>query len=245
MKSDLELLIEVQNSIKWEPLLNTAEIGVTCMEGLVTLTGVVDKYAKKMEAGKAAMNVPGVKAVADEILVKFGSRGKRDDPEIAISAAKALKWNRQVLNDKTKVNVLVQDGWVTLNGRVKWNYEREAAHNVLHSLPGIRGVTNCITIRTGVDKMVEKGSVEAAIARHASICDEDITVDVLDNTVILTGTVGSIYQKNKAAEVAWNTPGVRDVNNNLRVQYYYAAVAQSEPSGALPNTWPLKIDHRS
>lgn len=236
MKSDPELLIEVQNSIKWEPLLTAAKIGVTCAEGVVTLTGTVDKYAKKVEAGKAAMNVPGIKAVTDEILVNFGMRGKKNDPDIAASVANALKWNWQVPNDKVKVKV--QDGWVTLNGRVKWNYEREAAHNVLHSLLGIRGVTNCIIIRTGIKTMVEKGSIEDAIARHASICDEDISVDVLDSTVILTGTVGSMYQKHKAADVAWNTPGVRSVHNKLLVQYYYAAVAFSEPSEALLGTWP-------
>jgi len=243
MKSNVELLTEVQNSIKWEPLLMGAQISVTCKDGVVTLTGAVDNYVKKLEAGKAVMNVPGIKAIADEIVVKFGWWGKKDDAEIATAAAYALKVNWQVPRDKVKVKV--KEGWVTLTGALKWNYEREAAQNAMHPLPGIRGITNCIIIKTATDKMVAKCSIEDAISRHASICDEDITVDVMDNTVILTGTVASIYQKSKAAEVAWNTPGVCDVNNNLLVQYYYAAMAQSERGEALSNVWGFPILERS
>jgi len=237
MKTNAELLTEVQNSIKWEPLLKATAIGVTCKDGVVTLTGAVDKYAKKREAEKAAMNVPGIKAVTDEIVVKFGSRGKKQDTEIATSAVYVLQLNWQVPNDKVKVQV--QDGWVILIGAVQWHYQREAAHNAIRPLPGITGVTNNITIKVKDRNKVDKGSIEDAIARHASISDEDIQVDVLDNTVFLTGTVGSMYQKHKAADVAWNTPGVCNVNNKLLVQYYYGGVAFCEPSAALLCGWPL------
>ncbi|MEX1131723.1 MAG: BON domain-containing protein [Flavobacteriales bacterium] len=223
MKNNAELQLDVQNAIKWEPLLHAAEIGVTAKDGVITLTGTVDSYAKKWEAEKAAMNVAGVNAVAEEITVKFGSWGKKDDTEIATSAANALKWNWQVPNDKVKVQV--QNGWVTLTGELQWNYEREAAHNAIRPLLGVVGVTNTITIKADAHNKVEKELVEDAIARHWSISDQDIKVNVLDNTVTLTGTVGSMYQKQKAGRVAWNTPGIYNVNNDLLVEYDYAAVA--------------------
>ena len=47
MKTNQELQTDVQNAIKWEPLLNAAEIGVTAKDGVVSLTGIVDSYAKK------------------------------------------------------------------------------------------------------------------------------------------------------------------------------------------------------
>jgi len=71
MKTNSELQTDVQNAIKWEPLLNAAEIGVTAKDGVVSLTGVVDSYAKKLEAENAAKKVIGVKAVVEKIEVKF------------------------------------------------------------------------------------------------------------------------------------------------------------------------------
>ena len=71
MKNNSELQTDVQNAIKWEPLLNAAEIGVTAKDGVVSLTGVVDSYAKKLEAENAAKKVIGVKAVVEKIEVKF------------------------------------------------------------------------------------------------------------------------------------------------------------------------------
>jgi osmotically-inducible protein OsmY len=223
MKNNEELQRDVQNAIKWEPLLNAAEIGVAVKDGVVTLTGSVDSYAKKMEAEKAAMNVAGVKAVAEELKVKLGSWGKKTDTEIATSAVNALKWNWQVPSDKVKVKV--QDGWLTLTGEVQWNYEREAAHDAVRTLPGVVGVTNTTTIQVNDHNKVEQERVEDAIARHWSISDQDIEVEVSGSTVTLTGTVGSLYQKRKAGNVAWNTPGIFNVNNDLLVEYDYAAMA--------------------
>jgi osmotically-inducible protein OsmY len=47
MKTNEQLQKDVLSAIKWEPLLNAAEIGVTAKDGVITLTGVVDSYAKK------------------------------------------------------------------------------------------------------------------------------------------------------------------------------------------------------
>jgi len=73
MKTNEELQKDVQNAIKWEPLLNAAEIGVTAEDGVVSLTGVVDSYSKKLEAENAAKNVAGVKAVVENIEIKLSS----------------------------------------------------------------------------------------------------------------------------------------------------------------------------
>jgi len=73
MKTNQELQTDVQNAIKWEPLLNAAEIGVTAKDGVVSLTGVVDSYPKKIEAEKAAKKVIGVKVLVEKIEVKLVS----------------------------------------------------------------------------------------------------------------------------------------------------------------------------
>jgi osmotically-inducible protein OsmY len=219
MKTNEELQKNVQDAIKWEPLLSAAEIGVTVDNGVVTLTGTVDIYSKKTEAEDAAKNVAGVKAVVEKIEVKYSSTwAKKDDNEIATEILHALKWNWRVPTDKVKVQV--EKGWVTLGGELEWNYQREAAKDAVRNLLGVTGVSNNITILPEAQDLIEKKNVESALRRNWwSVNDSDITVKVLGNKVTLTGTVKSWYQKSEAARIAWNAPGIRTVDNELAVEY--------------------------
>lgn len=222
MKNNAELQKDVQNAIKWEPLLNAAEIGVTAKDGVVSLTGVVDSYAKKMEAENAAKKVIGVKALVEEIEVKFPSSWVKSSSDIANEVLTALKSNWSVPKDK--VTVKVEDGWVTLEGELPWNYQKEAAKNAVHFLLGVKGVTNNIKIKSESHDAIEKEDVENAIGRSWSINDSDIKVSVSGTTVTLSGTVTSWYQKDEAGRIAWNTPGIWHVKNELVVDYYYDLV---------------------
>lgn len=114
---------------------------------------------------------------------------------------------------------------MVLSGEVAWNYEREAAHDAVRAITGALGVTNDITIKSESHDVIEKKAVEEAIARAWWVDDQDIHVSVHGTTVTLTGTVGSLYQKDKAGRVAWNTPGIYNVKNDLLVEYNYAAVS--------------------
>ena len=219
MKNNAELQTDVQNAIKWEPLLNAAEIGVTVKDGVVSLTGVVDSYAKKTEAESAAKRVIGVKALVENIEVKFASSLTKTDSQIANEVLAALGANWSVPVDK--VSVKVEKGWVTLEGDLHWNYQREAAKNAINYLVGVRGVSNNIQIKSESRDAIEQRDVENAIARNWSIDDSDINVSVSGTTVTLTGTVNTWYQKDEAGRIAWNTPGIWFLNNELEVDYYY------------------------
>jgi osmotically-inducible protein OsmY len=116
IKSNEELQKDVQNAIKWQPLLNAAEIGVTAKDGVVTLTGTVNSYIKKMEAETAAKSVIGVRAVVEDIHVNFGNSSVKTDNEIATEVLSALKWNWTVPNDKVKVKV--DNGWISLDHKL-------------------------------------------------------------------------------------------------------------------------------
>jgi osmotically-inducible protein OsmY len=217
MKSNAELQKDVQDAIKWEPLLSAAEIGVTIKDGVVTLTGTVDSYSKKTEAEDAAKNVAGVKAVVEKIEVKYsGDWAKKDDNQIATEIVDALKWNWQIPNDKVKVRV--EKGWVTLEGELRWNYQKEAVKDAVKDLLGVTGVSNNITIKSETRDLIEKRDIENALRRNWSLGAEDIVVRELDHKVTLTGTVKSWYQKDEAARIAWNAPGVWTVNNELVVE---------------------------
>ena len=222
MKTNQELQTDVQNAIKWEPLLHAAEIGVTAKDGVVSLTGVVDSYAKKVEAENAAKKVIGVKALVEKIEVHFPSEWTKTNAEIANEVLSALNANWSVPKDK--VTVKVEDGWVTLEGELPWNYQKEAAKSAVHYLTGVKGVINNIKIKSETHDAIEKKDVENAIGRSWAVDDSDIQVEVSGTTVTLTGTVDSWYQKDEAGRIAWNTPGIWHVKNELVVDYYYELV---------------------
>jgi len=220
MKNNEELQKDVQDAIKWEPLLNAAEIGVTVKDGIVSLTGVVDSYSKKLEAEAAAKNVAGVKAVVEKIEIKFSSSWNKSNADIANEVIAALKSRWDVPSDKVKVTV--QDGWVTLEGELSWNYQKDAAKDAVNYLSGVKGVTNNIMIKSESKDAIEKKDVESALSRNWSVNSQDINVNVSGTKVTLTGTVSSWYQKDEAGRIAWNTPGIWTLDNQLVVEYDYS-----------------------
>ena len=219
MKNNADLQTDVQNAIKWEPLLNAAEIGVTVKDGVVSLTGFVDSYAKKMEAENAAKKVIGVKALVENIEVKFSNSWSKTDLEIATEVLNALRANWSVPD--AKVTVKVENGWVTLDGELHWNYQRESAKSAVNFLAGVKGVSNNIKIKSETHDAIEQKDVENALGRSWSLDDSGISVSVSGTTVTLSGTVNSWYQKEEAGRIAWKTPGIWHVKNELEVDYYY------------------------
>ena len=212
-KTNEELQKDVQDAIKWEPLLNAAEIGVTAKDGIISLTGVVDNYYKKLEAENAAKNVMGVKAVVEKIEIKFSGASNKTNSQVAIDVLDALKMRWDVPNDKVKVGV--EDGWVTLGGELSWYFQKNAAQDAVAYLNGVKGVTNNIKIKSEINNQIKKEDIEHAIDRHWSLSDSNIQVAVSGNTATLTGTVASWYQRNEAERIAWDAPGVWNIENKL------------------------------
>lgn len=218
MKSNQELQRDVQNAIKWEPLLHAAEIGVTVDDGIVSLTGIVDSYVKKMEAENAAKRVVGVKAIAEEIQVKLHDSYFKTDADIASDALSSLELNWLVPHERIKV--IVEKGWVTLEGEVPWNYQKDAANRAVAYLTGVRGVSNHISIKSEVNDSIKTDRIIDALSNSWALENCNILVQVKNSIVILTGVVNSWYERDEASRIAWNTPGVNGVENNLVVDYY-------------------------
>jgi len=217
MKTNEELQKDVQDAIKWEPLLHAAEIGVTAKNGVITLTGVVDSYAKKIEAEKAAKSVSGVKAIAETIEINFGSWYKKNDTELANDVLDTFKWSWKVPGNQIKVKV--ENGWVTLEGEVNWNFQSEAAKISIENLSGVKGVENNIIIKPDHVDPIEQKDIENAIERNWSMGDHQINVQVSGNSVTLTGKINSLFQKEEAERIVWKTPGVNAIDNQLVMGY--------------------------
>lgn len=219
MKSNEKLQKDVQDAIKWEPLLHAAEIGVIVHEGIVTLSGTVDSYPKKTEAEQAAKSVDGVTAVVDDIEVRLAKGFVKSDTDIAESVVRALKENWSVPDSKIKTTV--DNGWVTLEGTLHWDFQRQAAKNAVRYLTGVRGLTNKLKIKSEVDDQIEKKKVEDALRRNWAIDSDKIHVHAHGTTISLSGIVSSLFQKDEAERIAYKTPGVWFVDNQLVVEYDY------------------------
>ena len=217
MKSNTQIQAEVQDAIKYEPLLHAAEIGVTVKEGVVTLTGIVDSYAKKLEAEDAAKKVGGTKAIVDEIKVEIGKRDYVNDEDLARDVVEAL--DGHLLIPAESIVATVEDGWLTLEGVAGWDFEREAALKAVRHLNGVKGVVNNIKIRSEVSNIEKKESIEKALQRHWSIDSDNININVNGNNVVLTGYVCSIYEKEEAERIVLKTPGIWFVDNKLEVVF--------------------------
>lgn len=218
MKTDEILQKEVQDAIKWEPLLNAAEIGVTAIGGIITLTGNVDSFAKKMEAENAAKSVSGVKAVVEKIEIRFDATWEITDQEIAAEILNAYKWDWQIPSDK--LNIKVENGWITLEGALQWNFQKKAAEKSVIGLIGVKGLTNKITIKSETRDEIEKKDIQQALSSNWSLDKLKLEVQVEGNRVMLKGKVHSLYQKEEAERIAWNTPGVWTIDNQIIIEYY-------------------------
>lgn len=216
MRSDTQIQKDVMEQLKWEPFLNSAEIGVAVKNGIVTLSGQVDSYAKKMTAEKATKKVAGVKAIAEDIQISISPLFNTTDTEIAEAVLNALKWHSAVQEDKIKIRV--ENGNVRLEGEVEWEYQKTSAASSIINLAGVRSVTNLITVKPKIEASDVKKKINLAFQRNAIIDAAKIKVEVIGGKVILRGTVRSSAEKEDAEHAAWNAPGVFMVESKLDIE---------------------------
>ena len=215
MRSDIDIKRDVEAELRWNPDIDPTDIAVSVKNGVVTLSGFVRSYAQKYEAEQTAKRVNGVVAVANDIEVRLPIFNQRPDPEIARDAVEEIQKNLPYASDH--IRVIVRDGWVTLEGSVEWNYQRERAEQVVRRVRGVKGITNLIELQPRVPPVEVKQRIEEAFRRSAELDANRITVEVDGGTVTLRGAVRSWAERQEAERVAWAMPGVVRVNNLITI----------------------------
>jgi osmotically-inducible protein OsmY len=217
MRSDSDIKRDVEEELRWDHNIDATDIGVAVKDGVVTLSGFARRYTEKWQAERDAKRVAGVLGVANDIEVRLPSIDQTPDPEIAREAVEEIK--RDLPYSHNLIKVVVNDGWVNLEGEVEWNYQKESAESAVRRVKGVKGISNFITLKPKAEAIDVKRKIEEALKRSAELDAQRITVEANGSEVILKGTVRSWAERQEAERAAWLAPGVRRVDNRITIDY--------------------------
>jgi osmotically-inducible protein OsmY len=215
MRLDSDIKRDVEDELRWDPDIDATDIALSVHNGVVTLAGFVRSFIQKYEAESDAKRIAGVVGVVNDIEVRLPGIDERPDPEIAREAVSQIKADLPYAWEK--IRVVVKNGWLTLEGRVEWNYQRERAEAAVRRVRGLRGVTNYIEVKPQIAPIEIGRKIEEALRRAAEIDASRVTVEAHGGEVILRGTVRSWAECQEAERAAWWAPGVTKVDNRIVV----------------------------
>ncbi|WP_373538728.1 BON domain-containing protein [Chamaesiphon sp.] len=216
-KTDTELQDDVLSELSYEPSVNVTDIGALVENGTVTLNGCATSYVEKWAAVNAVKRVNGVQAIIDEIEVNIPDAYYRTDEDITQAVIDRIAWSTIIPSDV--VEVIVNDGWVSLAGEVEWWYQQNAAVDLVQQIMGVTGVSNGISVQSKAVKMAIEEDINSALKRSAIVDVDRIQVESENNKVVLRGDVRSFAARDEAERIAWSEPGVWSVDNHLGVNW--------------------------
>lgn len=222
MKKDSEIQKNVMEELSCLPLVNANEIGVMVKNGIVTLSGVIDSYPKKIAVEKAVKKIAGVKGIAEDLVVNLNGRHERTDSELAQAIMHALEWHSAAPADR--IRILVEDAWVTVEGSVDWDFQRKSVSRVIENNIGVKGITNNITIAHRPAPADIKSKILAAFIRNASLDAGKIKVSIEGGNVVLSGKVYTWAEYEEAERSVWSVPGVSHIENKLEFEDDFSIV---------------------
>ena len=215
MRTDNDIKRDVEAELRWTPDVDETDVSSKVNGGVVTLTGFVHSYFEKDCAERAVKRIAGVSGVANDIQVRPRAGDGMDDPEIARAAVSEIKSELPLSAESVKV--LVDQGHVTLEGNVQWNFQRERIESAVRRLRGVTAVNDQITIRPRVKPQEVKHLIEDAFRRSAEVDAKGISVEAAGGEVRLLGKVRTWSEREQAQQTAWSAPGVTNVKNELSI----------------------------
>jgi osmotically-inducible protein OsmY len=215
MSKTTDIRTAVEAELKFDPLVNDADIHVANVNGDVALNGTVPSYPQYLEAATATQRVNGVKDVFNHLEVALPDADFRDDAMLTTAANNALTQNVTVPDT---VEATALDGNVTLTGTVEYGVERTAAEQAVSGLTGVRNVRDEIEVSYDADPVDVDLHVQEALARSALVADDsDVKVTTDGSVITLTGHVHTWAEHDAVVGAAWMARGIADVDDELKV----------------------------
>ena len=205
----------VQAELDFDPLVNSANIVISNINGEVALGGTVPSYPQYLQAAVAARRVAGVRRVHNHLEVMLPPENYRDDAELTTAANNALAWDVTVPDG---VEATARDGNIRLTGSVGFARQRTAAAAAVTGLAGVRNIKNHIEVLGDADPADVTSCVRNALGRNALVPDDsDVSVRTDASTVTLTGHVRTWAEHDAVVGAAWMGFGVQEVRDHLSV----------------------------
>ena len=216
-RSDADIERFVRAALVRDPGVDAREVKVNVSEGIVELTGATDDLLSKRRASLVVGSVRGVRAVSDRLTLSLPAR---PDEDLRRAVGHAFLYN--AATEAYEVHPTVQDGVVTLNGRVQSWQERELAGRVAEGVAGVRSVVNDVVLDMRTDRTDAEiaADVRSKLRWDTLVRGGLIDVSVKEGKVSLRGGVGSYVEKRRAFTDAW-VRGVTGVDDDgLEVQHW-------------------------
>ena len=214
-KTDTEIRDLILAELRWDTRVLPTEIGVAVRDGVVTLTGTVDSWAKKVAAREAAHRVDGVYDVANDIGVHMPDAARPTDTEIAATVRSALEWD--VLVPAEHIRSTVTQGMVTLEGEVEFWSQAEDAERCLRNLTGVFGIINTIKVKNASLGGDVHRAIEEALGRHAARAAHHVKIDLDGSGVTVSGYVASWAERKAVLGAVRGTRGVAVIGDRLAI----------------------------
>ncbi|MCA9265562.1 MAG: BON domain-containing protein [Planctomycetales bacterium] len=195
---DQDLKDTLERELLLDDRLSGHPIQVTAHHGVVTLSGCVASYRRKLVAHEIVAAYSGVREVINRLQVVLADTP--DDEEIARRVRKTLEASAEITKSTTVVSV--HGGKVTLTGHAASNRERVLAEDLVRAVRGVHDVHNLLVVDQThhIDDHELMNSVRAALHRVEGLEDADVDVAMADDTVVLSGRVHAAWMREAAQE---------------------------------------------
>jgi len=211
--TDDQLRDKLASQLRADPRVDDADVVVSVREGVAVLTGSVPSLAQMQAARDIVARVKGVRAIAQELAVRPHLQPAAD-AELGQRAAHVLDWCAAL--PRGTIQVEVTQGVVTLSGEVEWDYQRRVAEEQIGHLAGVLEIRNLLVLGEHPRVTDLAARLEKAVSR-SEIDGRALSVGVHDGAVVLAGVVRRLADGDLVERLAWSIPGVRSVDNRLRV----------------------------
>ena len=224
--TDSRIESSAAKSYTFKTTLKDDSIKTESKDGIVTLTGTVNKASDKSLAEDTVASLPGVKSVNNQLLVSGEQPAEHSDAWITMKVKTTLLFHRNV--SATGTSVYTKDGVVTLQGEASSMAQKELTTEYAKDIDNVKEVKNEMTIAKTpatpgatigdkIDDASITAQVKSSLLSHHSTSAMHTGVTTTDGVVTLSGIAKNDAEKSLVTKLTTDINGVTSVVNNMTI----------------------------